>query len=613
MFSHKDDIKTKSKSGKRSRIGAVAVLALIIALVGAVLFQAYLTHVLSDMKASQYFDTVSQYEGERQAIGKLVKEAVLQYYECPRMDVSVTSVKTILDGYLAAMTINSTLTYTVSTVPTLPSNSDSTFWAKLTDSDSDGSVMNAGDTTAMDTGFMLVSEALPDFISKSHMAKFIPVTANALSIQTTAYSDLFTFVVTRTDTAANTASSVTFTYYVRMFQVPVTDYNLVAYAMADTTDDIVATPPTMTADTISKIKGGSINALCLSKMDLGNSIALVNTTSYDPLKSYPYMYRELFSAANGVWEWAFYKSDYMANYFPTATGNGVYLVNLSTTPSEETVTVDGVSYADEYGTTGFTPAYYNTSSPSGRVSCNGYPETISATTGYPTGFTNWAGTTNYATEALATAAGVTANSPTKVSWTFNLNTIALAGSATERRIYIKLPDTATPASTIRITDSSAGSGVTTPVVICIEGWARYNAIKNGTLTTVPANYSLYLGDEATTAIANLTDQQILIYAVGANIIPGPSGGAKMNGAILLDDRLAGLDSVYTLTLNGLFAWSGGDTTSATASPGNKVSLTNLSLSKLSNTATGGTASENSFRALAPRYLLVNVQGKTTIN
>jgi hypothetical protein len=599
MFLRNFTTRRGGNAHKRSRKGAVAILALVIALVGAILFQAYLTHVLSDIKTSGEFDTVSQYEGERRAIGNLVKESVLQYYECPRLNVGVTSVQKTLEAYLAAMKMTN-ITYSVDTMPALPSNAEATFWVNLSvDGDSDGEVMEAGDSETLGTGFKLKSELLPDILSKSRIAQYIPDPDNVLSIQTDALDDVFTFVITRTD--SNTNTEVIFTYYVRMFQVPVTDYNLVAYAMADTTADIVDKPPTLSTTMVDAIKDGDISALCLSKMADDSAITKISLAAST---SYPYSYRELFSAGNGVWEWVFYDDEYIGQYFPTNTGNGVYLVNLSTTPSEETVTVDGVSYADEYGTTGFTPAYYNTNSPSGRVSCNGYPETCDAATGYPTGFTNWSGTAitdqdgdGAVTELDASIAGVVPKVPTKVLWKFDLNKISTLGTATERRIYIKLPEDALPStkSTITLTDSTV-SGVDTAgkVVICIEGWKRYNNNK-ADITNAPENYTFYLGD-ATTA-TNLTDQQILLFAVGANIIT-PSDGTTMNGAILLDDRLSGFPASNKLTLNGLFAWSGGGNTSAS------VKLDGLTVNKL--------AVANYFRKLAPRYLLVNVQSSTKI-
>jgi hypothetical protein len=600
-------------------------MALIISIVTAILFQAYIAHVLSDLKTGETFDKQAQYEAERVAIGNMLKESILQYYECPRFSNTVNTgsnpkFSTIFQSYLTAMQGTSvTYAFDASTFDNaLPSSAYNsltpskagTFWQAI------NAKKTAGDNFAIG-GFYLVDRSVPSLLQHHRIAQFMPDTANVLAVQTKPAKDQdngIQFTVTRTDTGSAPAITVTYDYYVRMFQVPGTDFNLISYAVADTSDDIpssmTALPAAMKTDLANKTTYG----LCMSKMDADNELGT--------LTAYPYMYRELFSSASSVWEWALYSKDYITQYFPTASGNSSYLIDMAASPLDESASLvtytattsnvlvsdagcnaSGVPQSGTYTSSGFTPRYYTAADK--EVNRDGYPVVVTPGKNYTYDLKKTdhvASETNVdndplglVTESDSIADGVPQEDIAKVKWTLDLGLITTTttiNATAYRCIYIKLPqDHLTDNWTSELTITDSTQSIATPVVICIEGWGRYNTSVTPPVPTSPVmEYPIHLS-------GNLTHQQVLIYAVGAAL--DTTSATSMNGVLMLDDRLGSLSipSGSPLTLNGLLVWNG----NKLAPPGS------LTIKPLSN----GTADDNAFRPLAPRFLLVDVQGKTS--
>lgn len=621
--------KNRNPDARRGRRGAVAVMALLIVVVMAVLFQAYLTHVMSDMNAGNTFDRISQYNGERMAIGNLVKEAVLQYYERPRVGQNGFTIQTLLNDYLNAMDNGGPVAYVVNVNSAFPLSTDAAgagiFWPRL-----------AGNDTPLSGAFVLHNEALPQNLAKSRVAQFVGDPAqNVLSVRN-GNNDIFQITVSRIENARQ----VNFVYYIRLFQVPVTDFNLIAYGITDVVADIPAAPPAINGATSTSIANGNLSVLALSRMDAPNDI---NRNSAVASTAYPYLYRELFSAAAGVWEYVCYNNtdvhgqniNYMMDIIPNRFG--VYVLEDPYMGDVQRVNqgaggaapvVDVVS--DLAGTNGFDPDYRDAAN--NRVSFNGYRVDADGEFLYTnanvadpaTGVvvdTNGDGIINEDLDGDGVFDGYdegdasmgfslygstvvpAVSQPVSVSWVIDLDRVPNPTTGTDlnyRRIYIHLPDdqatiTAYPIniSSVTITDSNPGAttpGATLPVIICVEGWSCATKMMLNDNTRPNANYTINLE-------GNLTDQQVMLYAAAADVLI--TDNCQMSGMLLFDDRLSGFatNNNKTFTLNGLVAWNG---TMPSATIG--MNDPGVTINRL--------AGNNDFRAIAPRFLLVDVRSET---
>jgi hypothetical protein len=601
---HTPSVNRTTGAGKRARKGAIAIMALLIVVVMAILFQTYMTHVLSDMKTGGMFDKVAQYNGERQAIGNLVKEAVLQFYERPRVGQTVPAMNTLIDQYLNQMETGN-VTYTVTNIDAFPANAPAAFWPTIPNSAA------AGVDTAIGA-FWLHSETVPGDLAKGRVARFFgDSNASVLAVLNTAKKDIFSVQVSRA-TGGNT--DATFTFYLRMFQVPVTNFNLVSYAITDNAADIPNALPSLGGG----INAGNLNVLALSKMNQ-NGINLAGTAS---ATTYPYMYRELFSAAASVWEYAFYTNTTF-NYIVTDVMNNANDMYMLMDPYAGTVYTQTGSGAavvmhpqsDPNGLTGFDPEYkYNDGAGNvTTVDINGYRVTVSGgvnpQTGAVTGLLYNDGTpaTDYNLDGAINHADVDARDggpfhlPNELDWTFDLERIApVTAGSTYRRIYVHLPDAlgTIQRSQINMIDSVHGTVGALPVIICVEGWSRANTLITNPGAAIPANYQVYLDGD-------LTDQQVMIYSVGTNVLL--ANNCSMDGVLLFDDKIAGFSrNNHAFTFRGLFAWNGGMTAPNLVPSAISINEDHISVAPLP----AGTV--NQFRSLAPRFMLVDVRSETTL-
>ena len=594
----------KTGAGKRARKGAIAIMALLIVVVMALLFQTYMTHVLSDMKTGGTFDEVAQYNGERQAVGNLVKEAVLQYYERPRLGQAVpSSLSDLVQDYLDQMQAGGT-TYTVSSIDPFPANAPTTFWPTIPNSAAAGVDSAIG-------AFWLHSENVPVDLAKGRVAQFFgDSNASVLEVLNAAKKDIFSVQVTR----ATGGTHATFTYYLRLFQVPVTNFNLISYAITEKAADIPDTPP----DLGNGITLANVNALALSKMNqVGiNLLGTASTTTY------PYMYRELFSATASVWEYAFYTNTTF-NYIVTDVMQDATDMDMLMDPytgDVYTQTVNGASVtmtrkSSFDGSTGFDPEYkYNDGA--GHVTTvdvNGYRVTstggIDPRTGVETGllFNDGTAATDYNLDGAINHLDVDARDggpfhlPNELDWTFDLEKIVpVTAGSTYRKIYVHLPDTlgTIQHSRVNLIDSLHGTVGATPVILCVEGWSRANKIIVTPGAALPPVYQIFLDGD-------LTDQQVMIYDVGADILL--ASNCSMDGVLMFDDKIAGFSrNNHTFTFRGLFAWSGKMTKPNLTPSGIAIDEDHISVAPLP----AGT--DNQFRSIAPRFMLVDVRSETTL-
>lgn len=520
----------------RSRAGGVAVMALILALVMLLVFQAYTTSVISDIGAGESLDRYTQYQGERVAIERLVKEAVLQYYESARMGVATDSIENVLKAFLTEMDASSSVDYAV-TLPAFPSNAS--FWPVM-----DASPKSVGGA------YSLYDDALESVVSKRRIANYVPNPAHVYQVRrgTGSGDDVFDVKITRT----NGGETVEYHVYVRMYQVPVTDFNLISYAVASDVASLPDSPPELNSTLNGKSSADNFHSLCMTKMDADSA---VNSTV-----NYPYAFRELFSSASLPWQLICYKDSYLKSFFTGKDFHSIMeLVPLVDMSKDTLIAQEAFNLANP----GSTLAPYNGIS--------------------------------YDVDGSVTG--------TAKQWTIDLTDVPNNDpSATTdgiRSIYIQIPDTAVDSSVLikdsapgvekteHLGDANYGSG--DPVFIWINGWSRAK------LSPAIANYKIYLS-------GNLTDQDVYIFASGADIVA--ESGAEMNGAIILDDRLAGLEAAGTLPtggfkVHGLIAWSGTNGDVKMNGP--------IDVIPWNDTYT------SHFRAYAPRFLLVDAQSIININ
>ena len=235
-------------------------MALVMAIISAVLLQAYLTKVTGDLTASAALDRHLQFQGERVAVERVVKEAILQYYEMPRFGTAPPSVDAVIVQLLDQMSSDGEVTFSLQSSPTLPGSTSSvfnpdSFWAALT-----------GDETPIGNGFVLKENSLEQSHKRAY--SFLPWFPALEVVNDSSGDFIFPFVVQR----SGTGGTVTFQVNVRMWQVPVSDFNLVSYVIAEDQTSLPDDPPALSAGLSSAITSAQIAGLCMSKMPEGNAV-----------------------------------------------------------------------------------------------------------------------------------------------------------------------------------------------------------------------------------------------------------------------------------------------------------------------------------------------------
>jgi hypothetical protein len=559
-------------------------MALIIAIVSVIFFQSFLTNIVSDAQSGVSIDEYTQMQGERLAIERIVKEAVLEFYEeqyvkdgKPAHDDG--ELVKLINTYLDAMKGSGASTFTLTAHDALPDSfgtSRLAFWPNLT--------LNTAATpaiiaTTMDQGgapgtYKLAKVNLDGSGRSTYrrVSSFMPDYSEALQVQRndTSATDNFAFTVTR---ATSGVANHVYTVYLRLYQVPVTDFGLISYAIANSKTSIPDAPADLTHASTSIADGvadRSIRALCMSKMATSLAGGTVNTLNDNSGLLFPYAYREQFSASSLLWEYVCYVREYMDAIVPMSTpytGPGrlqditLYRIrSLSQTGVMEGATENqyNIKSIDNYERNGAGAIQYKT---------DAYGNVVKDGLGNPI-------PKRYARDVAFGTVG---------PWTIDLNnvpddvntTAATIAKDAYRRIYVTAHGNAADMDLV-IKDSATGAGVRKPVLIWINGWSV-------TDSTGASNTTVYLDGD-------LSDQDILIYGAGVTI--RTRNNAKVKGAILLDDVSATLvsDDGTDLALNGTLVWKNGANTPP-------------ALGKI--VFTPGVS--DTIRAVAPRFLLVDAR------
>jgi hypothetical protein len=265
---------------RKGKKGSVSFFVLLFILAALFFFQSYLSFTTADYNTGWDLDDRTQRIVEEANLRIIVKQALLTYYERGYFsDPDSSTVEQLINVQLGYLNANNSVSYTLASTPVLPGRGDD-FWPFL-----------RGDTTSLEGGGSLVkSSSDRDF---DHVNDFLTPDKDAFEVQNAGDPD-FPFVFTRsTDGASITVNA-------RMWQVPVTDFNLYAYGVP-VKDGIPVNPPPLSASVSSAIQNGSLRAITLSQI---GSIAGQQTTTY------PFYYRELFSAGAQVWQGLFYGLGY---------------------------------------------------------------------------------------------------------------------------------------------------------------------------------------------------------------------------------------------------------------------------------------------------------------
>ena len=427
-------------------------------------------------------------------------------------------------------------TYSIAHDPLPPSygTAKTAFWPNLTLSGSfiTTTVLNQGGATG---GYSIVPVNLDTLgLSFRRAAASMPVRSAALQVQPTGSNDYFLFTITRDD-------GHVFRVYVRLFQVPLTDFNLVSYAIANSAAGIPADPPALPAALSSKLAAGTLRGLSMSRMATNNSLNDASGLLF------PYSYREVFSGASLLPEYFCYYREFMDNIVPMSFMGAQNMCLYSVGSLSQTGTVNGATPSD---------------------------------TCYIDNFRNASGVIQTTVDP---GTGATVKVRSATLWRIDLNnvpatktTAVSSGSATDsfRRIYVQIRGSTD--AELEIKDSVHGGGVTTPVLIWLNGWGV-------TDNTGAANAIVNLSGD-------LTDQDVYIYASGVTI---RTQNASLKGAVVLDDVNGSLISTSgTFNLQGSLIWKNGIATVS------GVDLDHTSL-------TAGTS--DILRSVAPRFLVVDVQ------
>jgi len=266
---------------QKGKKGSVSFFVLLFILAALFFFQSYLNYTTSDYNTGWDLDDRTQRIAEEANLRIIVKQALLTYYERGYFTGQNTStVAQLINVELGYLNANNEVNYRLTSTPALPARDSDTFWPFL-----------SGDTTLLNGAFSLTkSDSDRDF---DHVNDFLDPTNDAFEVQGSGSPD-FPFVFTRsTDEKSITVNA-------RMWQVPVTDFNLYAYGVP-VKDGIPSDPPSLGDSLSSSVQNGSIRAIALSQI---GSIAGQQTTTY------PFYYRELFSAGAQVWQGLFYGLGY---------------------------------------------------------------------------------------------------------------------------------------------------------------------------------------------------------------------------------------------------------------------------------------------------------------
>ena len=199
-------------STTRSVRGHLAVVVLIFLVVTGLLLQAFVHWSLADERMAHAIDLAAQRRAEVAGLENVVKEALLLHYEIG-LNATPPAVSTLINEGLNAVTAGAVQS---TAVPVVPGWSPGTFQAPF-------AVYRDGATTSLGGGFTAsVESAQPralrrlDNVRLPHLPPII--VRNGLS-------DTFTFGFSR---ASPTAASYRVT--ARLWQVPITDFEIVAYA-----------------------------------------------------------------------------------------------------------------------------------------------------------------------------------------------------------------------------------------------------------------------------------------------------------------------------------------------------------------------------------------------
>lgn len=537
----------------------MAVLALVIAVVCVIMFQGFITDVTSDMAAAAELDRHMQLQAERVAVEHIVKEGLLRYYEEARLAAPPAGANTLINGMLDNME-GGGITYSVTSGANLPSNSAGvgagSFWP----------VLASAGTTNLSGVFQLQPENNANGLSLRSVDSFLPPPLPAQQVIDSSKAaneqPIFPFVITR-QVGAQTGS-VIFTVDARMWQVPITDLNLVSYAIANSAASIPDAPAALSDALTADIASGTINALCLSKMSTGNVISSTTT--------YPYYYRDIFSAGSLVWEWEWFFGAYMNDY-----------LRFNEDVDDEKIFWD------------LTPNDHNANdNDSATVNLPRFPTTESGMTYHePSGS---GGTAYWTIDLHNVRDGVSGASPESQLTAMNTETF--------RRICVYVPnsehrDDNNRTIAVRVTDSSPGS--------VLSGSA--NPWETAERPVILWFFGREAPGQQLTVIleGDLTDQPVFIIAAGVSVV---CHSAHLNGVLLLEPKntlfaTGGHTGDPALTVDGLLAYDGG-----VAGVVGDIGFADGAVVVNPYDTTDGA---NPFRPIAPRYLLVDTKSVMTIN
>jgi hypothetical protein len=288
-----------------SRRGFISGLAILMMVVMLTMMTGYFTQFTTDNNAGQELSYFQQIAADRNSVEQIVKEAVLYYYESALFgDAPVDPLETVINTALGQLNNSSidllfVLDTAASPLPVMPTNSANFLCVNL-----------SGGNTPFGDGFELfpIAGQSPtirrvDRYLNPNMSRLIVAPATT----TDAEGHRYTFVIRRTGPGGVGRVDVTYTVSLKMYQVPLTDFNLLGAsyvkdgypAMLNTVvplTDAGGNPLQLSAN----INNGTLFGMCTSwpqdNQSLGNVV------------QWPNYYREALSAGSVAWEY-FWESD----------------------------------------------------------------------------------------------------------------------------------------------------------------------------------------------------------------------------------------------------------------------------------------------------------------
>jgi hypothetical protein len=225
---------TTAPAPRSRRRGVATIFALFFVISASILFQAYTRYSITDFTVMEDLLTFQDLHSLRVSCENAVANMLVVHFENDRMPSHDNDAYSVIQGELGELAEGNIsfhlLTSGDNPASPIPDSTINSFWPNLGVSGTPGNLFLG--QTFLDGNFNIVP-TLNEFAMAGirRVDSFLRPDFNALSIQNNSLSqnpDVFSFPIER---RVNGTPTHLFTVDIRMWQVPIVDFNLVAFAL----------------------------------------------------------------------------------------------------------------------------------------------------------------------------------------------------------------------------------------------------------------------------------------------------------------------------------------------------------------------------------------------